>query len=101
MWRLYEDCESCALLEPARLGRCDVSRHSEKEIALSREVERLQVQLAACGVAALGGTRKTARKYSYGWSPAYQDTLNLRRDYDALVEAFKLLHAPVSQEGAR
>jgi hypothetical protein len=74
--------------------------------ALVSELERLQVQLAACGVAALGGTKHPAKKHSYGWSPAYQDTLELRRKYDALNLLYSLRRptrkrAPGLQEGAR
>ena len=47
-------------------------------------VEQLRVQLAGCGVAAMGGTKDPARKGQYGWSPAYQDVLELRIAYDAL-----------------
>lgn len=55
---------------------------------LSTEVEQLRVQLAGCAVAAQGGTdpeqSQVAKKGDYGWSPAYQDVLELRRKYDEL-----------------
>jgi len=51
------------------------------------ELEHLRTQLAGCGVAAKdGGTVQEARKGDYGWSPAYEDVLKLRREYDALKE---------------
>lgn len=46
------------------------------------EVEQLRVQLAGCSVAALGGTNDPAKKGDWGWSPAYQDVLDLRLKYD-------------------
>jgi len=57
---------------------------------LKDDNERLQVQLAGCGVAALGGTgdpqvARSEGPSSYGWSPAYQDVLDLRRKYDQLT----------------
>jgi hypothetical protein len=55
---------------------------------LRENCEQLQVQLAGCGVAACGGTAEPsiAVKGMYGWSPAYQDTLDLRLKYDRLRE---------------
>lgn len=52
-------------------------------------VEQLRVQLAGCSVAALGGTKDPAKKGQYGWSPAYQDVLELRRAYDDLQARYK------------
>ena len=46
------------------------------------DAEQLQVQLAGCSVAALGGTKDVAVQGMYGWSPAYQDVLELRIKYD-------------------
>lgn len=49
------------------------------------EVERLRVQLAGTLAAADGMTTQPAQPGDFGWSPAYQAVLTLRRDYDALV----------------
>jgi len=50
------------------------------------ELERLQVQLAGCGVAALGWSKveQRAKQGDYGWSASYQDVLNLREKWEAL-----------------
>lgn len=54
-----------------------------------KECEQHRVQLAGVSVAALGGTKPSSivKKFQYGWSPAYQDTLNLRRKYDDLLKS--------------
>jgi non-ribosomal peptide synthetase component F len=50
------------------------------------ETERLHVQLAGCSVAALGWNKNPAVRGDYGWSPAYQDVLDLRRKYEAMLQ---------------
>ena len=54
---------------------------------LKDRIEQLEVQLAGCSVAALGGTSDAAiaTKGMWGWSPAYQDVLVLRRKYASLL----------------
>lgn len=50
----------------------------------AREADQLRVQLAGVSVAALGGTdpKHTAKRGQWGWSVAYQDTLDLRIRHD-------------------
>jgi hypothetical protein len=54
--------------------------------------ERLLVQLAGCGVAATGWNNDPAKQGDYGWSPAYQDVLDLRRKYERLVAVARGCH---------
>ena len=51
---------------------------------VSEEVERLRVQLAGCLTAAEGHVSSPAKEGDYGWSPAYQAVLELRREYEKL-----------------
>jgi hypothetical protein len=48
-----------------------------------RETERLEVQLAGCGVAAMGwSSTDPAKPGDYGWSASYGDVLALRKRHD-------------------
>lgn len=73
------------------------SPHSEVDLALieeqRKEIERLRVQLAGCGVAALGyATGKNAvKKGDYGWSASFQDVEDLWDKYIILVNNLNLV----------
>ena len=58
------------------------SERADQLVAAHQEIEQLQTQLAGCGVAANGGTDSPAKQGDYGWSPAYQDVLDLRIRYE-------------------
>lgn len=58
--------------------------------ALKARIEQLEVQLAGCGVAALGGDKK-ARIGDYGWSGSYQQVLKLREMYESALKDLEQL----------
>jgi len=57
------------------------------------EINQLRVQLAGCGVAALGycrlGKKNDCKKGSYGWSASLRDCQNL---YEKYIKLYKKLH---------
>lgn len=65
---------------------CDPMRNEPKP--KYPDWEQLSVQLAGCAVAALGGIEdsQVAKRGDYGWSPSYQDVLNLREKYEQLLK---------------
>lgn len=56
---------------------------------VERELEQVRVQLAGCLAAAEGATTDAAKRGAYGWSPAYQATLDLRRQHDRAMKMMK------------
>lgn len=53
--------------------------------ALGERAGQAEVQLAGCGCAALGWSTSPAKQGDWGWSPAYDDTLLLRRAFEKLA----------------
>ena len=49
------------------------------------QIEQLEAQLAGCATAAQGYIEEPVKVGDYGWSPAYQDVLELRIKYDKVV----------------
>jgi len=68
------------------LAEHDVTMRGRAIQRLSEEIEQLRVQLAGCSVAAFGEVAHAAKIGDYGWSPAYQDVVDLRIKYDNLEE---------------
>jgi hypothetical protein len=73
---------------------------TENATAFEEEAEQLRVQLAGVSVAAMGGTKDVAVQGDYGWSPAYQDTLDLRLNYEQLKARVTELEAQIDPTGA-
>lgn len=71
---------------------CDNWHHWSAKLCVAEdESEHLRVQLAGCGVAALGGVgdrASVAKRGDYGWSASYQDVVDLRVKYEALLERY-------------
>ena len=54
--------------------------------ACEDRIEKLELQLAGCAVAALDGSaEQVAKEGEPGWSPAYANVLALRRKYEELL----------------
>lgn len=61
--------------------RENVRDNPKSWVAWKDEAERLQVQLAGCLTAA-EGAKQSVYAGDYGWSPAYQSVIELRKLYD-------------------
>ncbi len=72
-------------LEPLP-SKVDPIQREGQLTSMTERVAKLEVQLAGCSVAAMGGLQKIAGKSDYGWSPAYQDVVDLRKKYDQLLD---------------
>ena len=59
-------------------------RTAELEAAKA-ELEQERVRLASCLIAAEGGTKDIVKQGDYGWSPAYQATLNLQAELERVT----------------
>jgi hypothetical protein len=67
-------------------GHENRERYEGKEMSIP-DLDQLRVQLAGCLTAAEGwGIEVPAKQGDYGWSPAYQATLELRRMYETLLK---------------
>jgi len=55
-----------------------LTQHTSELEAAKAELEQERVRLASCLIAAEGGTKDIVKHGDYGWSPAYQATLNLQ-----------------------
>ena len=82
---IIESIEEWRRIESIIVNPKKLDTGTEQEPPSQQErIEQLQIQLAGCGVAALGGTKEPAKRGDFGWSPCYQDVLDLRIKYEAL-----------------
>ena len=83
------DCELCKLA----VDHVGYPKWVEKAKELEKEVEQLRVQLAGCGVAALGYAKDNndCKKGDYGWSASFEDCKNLWKKYTDLLSENKKL----------
>lgn len=96
--RSWDDApdDSCAIFGECNESECDYDNgdlldyyekkfheHREEIKKLKERIDQLNVQLAGCGVAAIGFS-DYASHGDYGWSSSYQDVVNLRLKYEDL-----------------
>lgn len=68
----------CKLLQKIR----DLEEELENEQNEKNRIEQLECQLAGCMTAATGWAKDPPHKGDWGWSPAFQDVLDLRTRYE-------------------
>lgn len=73
---------------PAKLKAFITKTVEAERKAVEEEMEQLRVQLAGCSVAALGWAQgdNLAKRGDYGWSPSFQDVLDLRQKYEQILK---------------
>ena len=63
-------------------ARAEFTQRTVELEAAKAELEQERVRLASCLIAAEGGTKDIVKQGDYGWSPAYQATLNLQAELE-------------------
>lgn len=78
---IYYDCES-EYDDQDGFGQSKNCMIVERDL----QIKQLRTQLAGCLVASEGATNpeQIAKQEDYGWSPAYQSVLELRKKYDEM-----------------
>ena len=66
--------------------------------SVTEQLEQERVRLAGCLTAAEGHNSNPAKPADYGWSPAYQATLDLRKNHDKAMEAIRRLKQRLASE---
>ena len=75
--------EKCrCFLERAEQSEKQLTQRTAELEAAKAELEQERVRLASCLIAAEGGTKDIVKQGDYGWSPAYQATLNLQAELE-------------------
>jgi hypothetical protein len=89
--RVFDDVTANRIVE-------DLWKLVEKE---RKCVEQLRTQLDGITVVALGhiAPEQIAHQGTYGWSPAYEDVLRLRRDHDRWVLRLRELEGRIRHAG--